>query len=266
MAPANKAAKATKSKQTGTFIEVAAQKPRPQWPALEPVIPKDDLVLHHLMPGQIVTVSNFWASSLCKSYVKFLSNLPLTTTPGVPKKGNAVRVNDRFQIDDAAFAEKLWSVSGLKDVVLDLSMDGIDDLKSIEERRRDFWGGHVLGLNSNIRIYRYRPGQFFDQHYDESNSVVFSDSPPVNGRTTWTLLLYLTSPTTGCIGGETIFYPEAPAGKKHKGQPAPDPIVVGLETGMALLHKHGKDCMIHEGSEVTAGEKWVIRSDIVVQG
>ena len=26
------------------------------------------------------------------------------------------------------------------------------------------WGGEVIGLNSNIRVYRYGKGQFFDQH------------------------------------------------------------------------------------------------------
>ncbi len=42
-------------------------------------------------------------------------------------------------------------------------------------------------------------------------------------------------------------------------------MVVGLEVGMALLHKHGQDCLLHEGREVMAGEKWVIRSDLCVK-
>ena len=33
---------------------------------------------------------------------------------------------------------------------------------------------------------------------------------------------------------------------------------------MLLLHKHGNDCMLHEGREVTAGEKWIIRTDLCV--
>ena len=88
-------------------------------------------------------------------------------------------------------------------------------------------------------------------------------SPPTAGRTTWTLLLYLTSPATGCIGGETVFYPDLP--RKKSRQPPPEPFVVGLEVGLALLHKHGADCMLHEGREVLQGEKWVIRSDLVVK-
>ena len=46
---------------------------------------------------------------------------------------------------------------------------------------------------------------------------------------------------------------------------APEPIAVGLEVGMGLLHKHGDECLLHEGREVKGGEKWVIRSDLVVR-
>jgi hypothetical protein len=62
-------------------------------------------------------------------------------------------------------------------------------------------------------------------------------------KTTWTLLLYLTSPATGCQGGETVFYPDETVipGKRNVVE---EPVVVGLETGMVLLHKHGNDCML----------------------
>ncbi|KAK2858552.1 hypothetical protein FQN49_004623, partial [Arthroderma sp. PD_2] len=159
-----------------------------------------------------------------------------------------LRVNDRFQVDDASFAERLWSETGLKQLV----------------QAESDWDGEVLGLNPNIRIYRYTKGQFFGQHYDESVPLTFG-TPPVKGRTTWTLLIYLST----CSGGETAFYPEPEieAGRKRgKGPvPEPEPIVVGMETGMALLHRHGDGCLLHEGREVTGGEKWVVRSDLVVK-
>ncbi|KAL9624567.1 MAG: hypothetical protein Q9160_001231 [Pyrenula sp. 1 TL-2023] len=190
----------------------------------------------------ILTISNFFTSTLCRDYASFLSNLPLTTTAVQPKRGHAVRVNDRFQIDDKAFAERLWSTTALKDLIMNH-----DDPAT--------WGGEVLGLNPNIRIYRYKPGQFFDRHYDDSNNLMFG-TPPVQAKTTWTLLIYLTR----CEGGETAFYPEG-----TKKNPNPNPVEVGIEVGMALLHRHGKDCMLHEGKEVLKGEKWVIRSDLVVR-
>lgn len=58
----------------------------------------------------------------------------MVTTPGKPQKGYAVRVNDRFQIHDAAFAERLWQTSGLKEIVA--------------REPVETWGGkEVLGLN-----------------------------------------------------------------------------------------------------------------------
>lgn len=215
----------------------------PNWPPLSPVIPAEHLSIETVLEGQILVIRNLFTSTLCKNYVSFLASIPMTTTPGKPKRGEAVRVNDRFQVDDPVFAKTLWEYSGLKSLV-----ETFDDKTTFD--------GKVLGLNPNIRVYRYRPGQFFDKHYDESNKIQFGkDKMPA--KTTWTLLIYLTT----CQGGETAFYPEA----TKKGVAPPDPIVVGLETGMALLHKHGDECLYHEGKEVLSGEKWVLRSDLVVQ-
>ena len=99
---------------------------------------------------------------------------------------------------------------------------------------------------------------------DESNNIIFTSASAPNAipaKTTWTLLLYLSSPATGCKGGETVFYPDPPA----KRDAPPLPIVADLEVGKLLLHRHGKDCLLHEGREVTEGEKWVIRSDLCVR-
>ena len=113
--------------------------PKPHWPALKPLVPTSDLYLDTILEDQIVLIRKLFTSSLCQRYVSFLSSLPLITTPGVPKKGDALRVNDRFQIDDHDFAEQLWSSTGLKELV---TSDGRD------------WGGEVFGLNPRIRVYR----------------------------------------------------------------------------------------------------------------
>ncbi|RLL99925.1 hypothetical protein CFD26_108461, partial [Aspergillus turcosus] len=92
---------------------------------------------------------------------------------------------------------------------------------------------------------------------DDSNVVTFESAQrkPQQARTTWTLLVYLTT----CTGGETVFYPEPTRANRN-----PEPIAVAPEVGMALLHRHGERCLLHEGREVTEGEKWVLRSDLVV--
>jgi hypothetical protein len=127
---------------------------------------------------------------------------------------------------------------------------------------------------------------------DDSNHITLPSQPSVPARTTWTLLLYLTSSSEGCIGGETVFYP-------HDRRSANQEIPVPPETGMLLLHKHGNDCLLvrdscpspftvlstptlqcqstifiespeanglqHEGREVLAGEKWILRTDLCVR-
>lgn len=246
-----------KAKKSAAVAAPAAPILKPNWPPFKPLLPTSDLSLEVVAPNQIVTISNFWTSTLCKTYVSFLATLPLSTTPGKPKRGDAVRVNDRFQVDDPDFARRLWAETALQEIITGEAASLAGEGNNPSER----WGGEVIGLNPNIRVYRYSPGQFFDQHYDESNNVEIDGMP---ARTTWTLLLYLTSSVNGCIGGETVFYPEPFKGSKKTSQLL-EPVIAELEVGKVLLHKHGKDCMLHEGREVTQGEKWVLRTDLCVR-
>ena len=70
-----------------------------------------------IVTDKVVVYKSFFPRSLCRDYVSFLRELPLTTTPGKPKRGEAMRVNDRYQIDDPRFAERLWTQTGLKEAV-----------------------------------------------------------------------------------------------------------------------------------------------------
>lgn len=72
-----------------------------------------------------------------------------------------MRVNDRFQVEDPAFAERLWSSTALKAMV---ERPVIQDRTLDDRERKELWGGEVVGLNANIRVYRYSKGQYFDQH------------------------------------------------------------------------------------------------------
>jgi len=116
---------------------------------------------------------------------------------------------------------------------------------------------------------------------DESNTLIFDRQP---AKTTFTLLIYLSVPAGG--GGETVFYLDADGDdntvynsrsnkkidKNTNAARMSNPINVAPEVGMALLHRHGDQCLLHEGKEVYAPpagvdgipEKWVIRSDLVV--
>ncbi|KAK6526363.1 hypothetical protein TWF694_004960 [Orbilia ellipsospora] len=258
-----------KGKETATTAPAKAssssQEQTPQWPAFKGLLPPELLQLDTILDHQILTIPRLFTASLCNTYIQFLSNLPLTTTPSIPKRGDAVRVNDRFQVQDPSFAKILWLETGLKEVI------------EREDSRELLWnpdeldfGVKAWGLNPNIRIYRYTKGQFFDKHYDDSNTLTLG-SPPAQRRTIYTLLLYLTGPADGVVGGETAFYrnePYIPLTKKERKELAasgePQTIDVQPEKGMALLHRHGDECLLHEGKEVLAGVKWIIRSDLVL--
>ena len=141
--PPNKRKVTPRSRSGNSAQDQNNQKPAvPSWPAFHPLVSASDLALHEILPGQIVTISNFWTSTLCKNYVSFLSSLPLTTTPGRPKKGDAVRVNDRFQLDDPAFAEQLWSSTALQNLILGINENG--GLGLTPDARRKLWGGEVV--------------------------------------------------------------------------------------------------------------------------
>lgn len=113
-ASVSKASKGQPDKQAS-----AARAPPPSWPQFKPPLPVTDLALEPLeqCPEKVVLVHHFWPKSLCQSYVSFLRGLSLATTPGRPKRGEAVRVNDRFQVEDAVFARRLWLDTGLQDAL-----------------------------------------------------------------------------------------------------------------------------------------------------
>lgn len=149
-----------------------------------------------------------------------------------PAFGEAIRDNGRISLDDKEYADHLWTATGVEAVFKSIVIDG----------------RHACGLNPNIRIYRYTAGQRFGQHYDDS--VVLDEER----KTQYTLLIYLSSTASqGLVGGETVFY-----GKRGK-------VVANVvpKTGMALLHRHGDDCLLHESKPVKSGIKYLFRSDVV---
>lgn len=101
------------------------------------------------------------------------------------------------------------------------------------------WQKHAL--NERFRFYRYKPGQTFKKHQDGS----FRRQ---KGEESWmTLMVYLNE---GYSGGRTRFWFAGDAGET----------VVTPEAGTALVFMHER---IHEGETVTAGVKYVLRTDIM---
>lgn len=98
-----------------------------------------------------------------------------------------------------------------------------------------------VSLNDHFRVYKYSPGQRFKPHYDGIVRLPDSES-------FLTVLIYLNHDYEG---GKTRFY-ERYDSKSY--------IDVDVQEGDCLVFKHAT---LHEGTEVTKGIKYVLRSDVM---
>ncbi|KAI3519527.1 hypothetical protein L1887_08723 [Cichorium endivia] len=202
------------------------------WPLIKP---KSNLRVTRLKDYDLFTVQNFLTAAESKSFVKTAEAIGFVHQGSLgPTKGEAYRDNDRIAVNDPVLADTIWA-SGLNKQFSDITIRG----------------KVAVGLNPNIRLYRYKTGQRFGRHIDES--VDLGDGK----RTHYTLLIYL-SGEGDCIpeplvGGETVFY-----GPRNSLVAEVSPT-----QGMALFHIHGAKCMLHEARNVTKGVKYVLRSDVV---
>ncbi|KAG8701755.1 hypothetical protein FRC08_003918 [Ceratobasidium sp. 394] len=218
--------------------ETNKKQPTPpiHWP---PISVKRDLECHELIPDQIYIINDFLSPEECAIFSNFIMNLPLVATPP-PKKGEATRVNHRISIQSKEFASTIYNALS----------PHLPPLPCSETRATD---AVPLGCNSNIRLYKYDPEQYFGPHYDDSvrdaSTAWWSE---------WTLLVYVTGYEDGVQGGETVFHKPVPGSRKQT-----EEVVPPLTRGSVLIHRHGRACMLHEGREVKAGTKLVLRSDIM---
>ncbi|XP_073020820.1 uncharacterized protein [Primulina eburnea] len=236
------------------------KKTKIEWPTIRP---KSNLQIIRLKDDDLITIQNYFTSAESKAFIKAAESIGFAHQGSLgPAKGEAYRDNDRVSVNDPILAEAMWQ-SGLQQLLSDFRIQG----------------KVAVGLNPNIRLYRYTVGQQFGQHIDES--VYLGEGR----RTYYTLLIYL-SGTPGrtktkskndengapsktkaklknndslqdsfdvLVGGETVFY-----------GPRNDIVAeVPPTEGMALLHIHGSKCMLHEARIVSKGVKYVLRSDVV---
>ena len=96
----------------------------------------------------------------------------------------------------------------------------------------------LAGVNERLRCYEYQAGQRFAPHSD--GAFIRDDRE----RSWYTYMVYLNE---GFEGGETVFLVE------------PE-VIIRPRAGSALLFQHP---IIHEGNEVTAGVKYVVRTDLM---
>ena len=208
----------------------------------------------------LFTADNFFRPEECGSWIRYSTSEGFADINSSGNHMYAARNQGRLQIELAETAAAIFHR------LLPIIPTEID-------------GFHAVGCSSNIRLYRYLPGQLFGKHIDESNV-----DPQGRGATQLTVLIYLNGGGGGddlssesiltsvetISGGETIFYKNGSVanGKKteKREKKTLDSSVfasVKPEAGKVLVHAHGHRCMTHEGAAVLQGVKYVLRTDVV---
>ncbi|KNZ46375.1 hypothetical protein VP01_731g5 [Puccinia sorghi] len=268
------------------------------WPSLKP---KWKLQVNTIIRSQIMTVNELFTEEECRRVIEALEHvktadghaLRFETTSQVPKRGEAFRYNDRISVCDPVFAQTLWANTGLK-----TACEAWLREQGAHPQHTRCWG-----LNPNLRFYRYRVGHKFEKHFDQSVQIskfdllpsrTESEMPPENLWTEYTLLIYLTGSKDGpqksskqkvdradcrgisgslitaeadqeepLQGGETVFYDTPIRSQKRLTREHSIAASVRPVAGLALIHRHGSQCLLHEARQVVSGAKYVLRSDLI---
>ena len=226
-----------------------AAPPTPAPPSLDarywPNIVREDL--SPSQPEFIVALRGFLAPYECRALCDFIDRAPLANSSAAdrqPRKGEAYLDRQSLALVDEALSTAIWR--RLRPHLPD-PLDGRTPVGLHGDGRR--------GAASQLKFYRYLRGHRFGQHVDQSWR-----GDDVDHNTEYTLLIYLN--TAGgearwegqpLVGGDTVFHATA---KSECARVSP-------EAGMALLHAHGRRCLMHEGEEVTRGAKYLLRADVM---
>eukprot|EP00873_Tetraselmis_striata_P046548 jgi/Tetstr1/466812/TSEL_011282.t1 len=125
--------------------------------------------------------------------------------------------------------------------------------------------GAVAGLNARWRLYKYGPEDIFRAHTDGAwpgsgitetgvlKSDIFGDR--------WSQLTFVIYLNDDFEGGETSFFLK----KKGSDRRSIDLVPVAATQGAALCFFHGRhpQSHLHEGSLITSGTKYIIRTDVL---
>ncbi|PVV03863.1 hypothetical protein BB560_001635 [Smittium megazygosporum] len=259
---------------------------------------KKKLVVEELLTNHIFVVRNFLTPELCSKFIDLIDleisqnkekyNVKPTFNPEY-----AYRDNARISVTDSQFATDFWHLTGLSKLLSTFRLPFekptkyptglLENIRLYRYAKGQRFGKHYddfLYSKSGARteftllIYLNEGSQLpkneklvpdtstnklpqlkesLKSKKKRSNSLKKSKKS-LNEITKITYQdVDIELKSEPLVGGETVFYCSKPKFE----------ISVKPETGMLLLHKHGHDCLLHEGKEVTSGYKYLFRSDLL---
>lgn len=191
--------------------------------------------------------TNVLSAAECKAIIAAGESVGFLPDTPIREGGDtSVLAHNFYWIVDTAFHDKLWS------------------------RLSPFVPASVngrlsRGLNRRFRVYRYVPGAEYRCHIDGAwppsgirpdDTYVYDDSPAGKKRSSlFTFLLYLNDEFEG---GETTFFMPSPVEGRLNAYPV-QPVMGGVAV---FPHGEARGALLHEGTSVREGAKYIIRTDI----
>ncbi|PWY82148.1 hypothetical protein BO70DRAFT_379661 [Aspergillus heteromorphus CBS 117.55] len=219
-------------------------------PQRHPPLPGPQPSTHHphpAVPG-LALATNILTPAECQSIIA--AGESVTFTPDIPLRPDtsdmSILAHNFYWIIDTAFHDILWS--RIRPYVP----------QSINGRL-------ARGINRRFRVYRYVPGAEYRCHIDGAwppsgilpdDTYVYDASPEENRQSSmYTFLLYLNDEFEG---GETTFF--MPAAREGVLNAYPVRPVMG---SVAIFpHGEANGALLHEGTGVRKGAKYIVRSDV----
>lgn len=202
---------------------------------------------HHPNVPNLSLATNVLSPAECKAIIAAGESVGFLPDTPIREGGDtSVLAHNFYWIVDSAFHDRLWSrVAPFVPACVD--------------------GRVSRGLNRRFRVYRYVPGAEYRCHIDGAwppsgilpdDTYVYDDSPADKKQSSlFTFLLYLNDEFEG---GETTFY--MPASVEGTLNAYPVRPVMG---GVAVFpHGEARGALLHEGTSVRKGAKYIIRTDI----
>lgn len=212
--------------------------------------PERPQMTHHKHPqvDDLSLVTNVLSPAECKAIIAVGETIGFLPDTPIREGGDtSVLAHNFYWIIDTAFHDKLWSrISPFVPAAIN--------------------GRLSRGINRRFRVYRYVPGAEYRCHIDGAwppsgiraadDKYIYDDSPVGKKQSSlFTFLLYLNDEFEG--GETTFFVPSPREGTLNAYRVRP---VIG---GVAIFpHGETKGALLHEGSSVTKGAKYIIRTDI----
>jgi len=216
---------------------------------LSPTPPKITHHKHAIIPN-LHLLKDVFELSECKSIIAAGESAGFLPDAPIRGEGEEISIlaHNFYWVVDTTFHDKLW--------------------RRVSTFVPESVGGRkVRGLNRRFRMYRYVPGAEYRAHIDgawppsgidlTTDTYIYDNSPPGASQSSlFTFLMYLNDDFEG--GETTFFLPSAKEGTMNAYPVKPI-------TGSVAMFPHGEaeGSLLHEGTGVRKGAKYVIRTDVL---